>query len=333
MYSMVGYIKRVKNGNKFIYFTNNNKKISDKNTLEKISKIYIAPAYKNVKIYLNGNVLATGIDEAGRKQYVYSDKMKQIRDQKKYKKLLKMSDNIDRLKNKINSDLNEKGFSKNKLVALALKIMDLCNFRCGNKKYEEKYGSYGITTLHKKHITIKKNSIEFNFIGKKGVNNHCIIKDNKNIQKIIKEVYSLSSKDNTYLFSIKDQKNKNSNINISIGDINEYLKDFHITTKDLRTWNANYLFLTNLQNEMKLMDLSIYNSKTDLQKVKMRKKIIKEAIIKTAESLHHTPTICKSSYINKTIVKKLEESNTIFQSVKNNKNDTKYLLKKILKNL
>jgi DNA topoisomerase-1 len=328
---MVKYIKRIKNGNSYIYFTNNNKKIINKNTLNKIKKIYVAPAYKNVKIFLDSDVLATGIDEAGRKQYVYSNKMKEKRDNKKYKKLLKMVDYIDKLKNKIKKDLNEKNFTKNKLVALALKIMDICNFRSGNKKYEKKYGSYGITTLHKKHISIKNNSVEIEFIGKKGVNNHCIIKD-KIIIDLIKQVYSLSSKDNSYFFSINDKKNNSNNININVGDINTYLKEFHITTKDLRTWNANFLFLNNLQNEIKIMNNGLYNKKTDLQKLKMRKSIIKDAIIKTAESLHHTATICKSSYINKTIIKKIENSNIIFLSIKNNKDDTKNLLKKFLKN-
>lgn len=321
---MVKFIKRIKNGNSFLYFTNDNKKIINKNTLNKIKKIYVAPAYKNVKIFLDSDVLATGIDEAGRKQYVYSNKMKEKRDNKKYKKLLKMVDYIDKLKNKIKKDLNEKNFTKNKLIALALKIMDICNFRSGNKKYEKKYGSYGITTLHKKHISIKKNSVEIEFIGKKGVNNHCIIKD-KYIIDLIKQVYSLSSRDNSYFFSIND------NISINIGDINAYLREFHITTKDLRTWNANFLFLNNLQNEIKIMNNGSYNKKTDLQKLKMRKSIIKDAIIKTAESLHHTATICKSSYINKTIIKKIENSNIIFLSIKNNKDDTKNLLKKFLK--
>ena len=105
---MDSYITRVlkRNGN-YEYFkvNNNNKiKITDKSTLEKINKIYIAPAYKNVKIYLDQKVLATGIDSAGRKQYIYSEESKKERELKKHKRLTKLSTNILRLKRKINND-------------------------------------------------------------------------------------------------------------------------------------------------------------------------------------------------------------------------------------
>jgi DNA topoisomerase-1 len=157
------YISREKRNNTFSYFyIKGNKKehVKDKKMLEKISKIYIAPAYKDVKIFLNRNILATGIDDAGRKQYVYSENSKKKRESKKIAKLTKLSNNIDKLKKHIQKDLKSEKMNKNKLIALILRIMDLCNFRGGNKKYEEKYGSHGLTTLHKKHIKIKTNSIE-----------------------------------------------------------------------------------------------------------------------------------------------------------------------------
>ena len=324
------YIIRKKNNNTFQYYTNNNIKVTNKKTLDKIKKIYIAPAYTNVKIYLDNDVLATGIDSVGRKQYVYSDKMKKKREQKKYKKLLKISKNIDNLKKKIEKDLLNKETNKNKLIALTLKIMDLCNFRSGNKKYEEKYGSFGITTVHKKHISFKNNSTEIEFIGKKGVNNHCILKD-KSIQEIIKKVYNMSSKDNPYLFSVN---NNNEKIHINIYDVNSYLKPFGVTTKDLRTWNANVIFIKNLKELVQNLDnefIQKYNGKTDKQRIKIRKQMIKEAIKSTAQSLHHTPTICKSSYIYKKLLEVLENNNNIFLNLKNNRNNkSENILKKYL---
>jgi DNA topoisomerase-1 len=318
---MKNYIIRKKNNNTFHYYTKNNIKINNKKILDKIKKIYIAPAYSNVKIYLGQDLLATGIDSAGRTQYVYSDKMKKKREQKKFKKLVKISKNIDKLKKKINKDLMKTTITKDKLIALVLKIMDLCNFRSGNKKYEEKYGSFGITTIHKKHISFKNNSTEIEFIGKKGVNNYCMLKD-RNIQDIIKKVYNISSKDNPYLFSVN---NGSDNLHIGIYDVNSYLKPFGVTTKDLRTWNANIIFLKNMKDILHKLDnefMTKYNDKTDKQRIKIRKQLIKEAIKNTAQSLHHTPTICKSSYIYKKILEVLENNNNIFLNLKrNNKNN------------
>ena len=291
------YISREKKNNTFSYFYikgNKKERINDKKTMEKISKIYIAPAYKEVKIFLNRN--------------------------------------IDKLKRHIQKDLKGANMNKNKLIALILRIMDLCNFRGGNKKYEEKYGSHGLTTLHKKHIKIKANSIEIDFIGKKGVQNQCILND-KPVQDIIKKVYNLSSKDNPYLFSIKDSENPGKNITVSLGDLNNYLAKFDVTTKDLRTWNANIIFLKNFKREVESMihgEIS-YDDKTEPQKLKIRKKMIKEAIIKTAVSLHHTPAICKSSYICKNIIKDMEEKESIFKGLVNKNIVFEDFLKNLLK--
>ena len=329
---MKDYIIRKTINKKYKYYSviNNkiNQKIKDKIILNKIDKIYIPPAYIDVKIFLNKDLLATGIDTAGRKQYIYSENRKKKRELKKYNQIYKLSKNIYKLKKKINNDLNHKDFDKNKLIALTLKIMDLCNFRGGNKKYEEKYGSYGLTTIHKKHVKINKNKITIEFIGKKGVNNNCTIK-NKSLQKIIKNVYQLSTKNNNYLFSIIYNNEK---INITILDLNKYLESFNITCKDLRTWNANIIFLKNFKNEVDNLDDS-YQSKDENKKIKLRKKLIRNAIKNTAISLHHTPTICKNSYIFKKIIEDIEKNDNFINKMKK-KNNINYdkLLEIILNN-
>ena len=321
------YIIRKLKDEKYQYYKVNDKKdkilnkILNKITLNKISKIYIPPAYKNVKIYLNSNILATGIDSAGRKQYIYSANMKMKREQKKYNQIYKLSKNINKLKKKINKDLLIKEFTKDKLIALILKIMDLCNFRTGSKKYELKYGSYGLTTLHKNHVKISKDSVEIDFIGKKRVKNNCIIK-NKVVQDIIKKVYNLSNNDNSYIFSIVY---KGKDITINIKDLNDYLEYFNVTCKDLRTWNANIIFLKNFKKELNNIEFLKYSD------LKIRKKLIRSAIKNTAESLHHTPTICKSSYIFKNIIEKIEENTNLYDKIKmhNNEDLLIYFLQKI----
>ena len=316
-------IRNIKNNKTYEYFNINGKKIKNKIILNKISKIYIPPAYQNVKIYLNSDILATGINSAGRKQYIYSDHMKKKREVKKYNQLCKLSKNIDKLKKKINKDLLNKEFTKNKLIALVLKIMDLCNFRTGNKKYEEKYGSFGLTTLHKRHVLISKNKVEIDFIGKKGVKNNCIIK-NKMVQDIIKKVYHLSNRDNSYIFSIIY---KEKDIQVNIQDINKYLEYFNITCKDLRTWNANIIFLKNFKKELENVELTKYED------LKIRKKMIRTAIQNTAKSLHHTSTICKSSYIFKKIIEEIENNSTIYNRIKDNNSEDllDYFLLRIIK--
>ena len=296
------FIKKKIINNKSIFFDKNNKKIVDKKTLDKVSKIYIPPAYKNVKIYLNAAVLATGIDAAGRKQYIYSEKSKELREEKKYCQLVNMCAHMTQLKKELNKNLYKSSdFDKTKMICVVLKIMDLCNFRIGNKIYEKKYGSYGITTLHKKHMKIHKDHINIEFIGKKGVVNNCDIYDPKFIP-ILKKVYKeAQGKRSPYLFDV------------SMNDINEYLDKFSISSKDMRMWNANMIFLKNLNEELKNND-----------GILTKKKVV-AAIKKTALEMHNTATVCKKSYIYKDLFDL--DSGIKFE------NDVSYedILKKILK--
>jgi DNA topoisomerase-1 len=314
-----------KDSKKYNFYTFDNKKIENKLKLEKLKSIYIAPAYKNVKIYLDQDILATGIDSAGRKQYIYSNESKDKRESKKYCQLVKLGDSIVKLKKKINNDLLCKSMTKDKMVALILKIMDLCNFRGGNKKYEEKYGSYGLTTLHKDHVKIKNDSVEIEFIGKKGVNNHCIIQNEK-IQDIIKIVYN-NVKKNDYIFSVT---NNGSIVDININDLNKYLESFNITSKDLRTWNANIIFLKSFKSVVEDAGINVLTDMESEKKIKFKKKLINEALKKTAVLLHHTAYICKNSYIYKNILEQILDNDYIVKKLGERGINFEDLLKKIL---
>ena len=328
------YITRKKKSDKFIYVDEKNVEIKNKEVLNKISKIYIAPAYTDVRIFPNSNdLLAYGYDDAGRKQYVYSESFKLKRENKKYCKLIKLCNSMDILKKKVQKDLLTSYFSKDKMLATIVKMMELCNFRCGTVRMEKKHGTHGITTIHKKHLKIQKDNIDIEFIGKKGVVNHCIMK-NKQMNEIIRKLYALSTKNNPYLFSIINEKKEE--ITITMNDLNDYLKKYKITSKDLRTWNANIIFIKNLKhhidknfNEYQNIKRK-YNKENLVEKkyinrlnnklTRFRKMIVNEAVKDTALSLHHTPTICKSSYLFKSLLKDMIEKETIILELRNSNN-------------
>jgi len=306
------YYKRIKNGNSFKYVTKDNKPITNQETLDEIKKIYIAPAYKNVKIFLGQDLLAVGIDTKGRKQYVYSNSFKKKRENKKYCQLMVLSNRIDKLKKQINQDIKKDEYDKMKLVATVLKIMDLCNFRSGQRKMEKAYKSHGITTVHKKHIKISNKKVEIEFTGKKGVNNYCEIYDEE-VKSLVKKIYQLSTNNDPYLFSIKNEDK--DHVHVTIDDLNDYLRPFEVTSKDLRTWNANIIFLKNMLCEMddKYDEYKNMKNPTDNKKLKFRKLMVREAVKKTAEQLHNTPTVCRSSYIYKNILQGFEQDDNMLE--------------------
>ena len=122
-------------------------------------------------------------------------------------------------------------------------------------------------------------------------------------------MYSLSNE--TYIFSIMKD---GDNINVSIQDVNKYLEDYNITSKDLRTWNANIIFLKNFKKEVDKLDRTYFNLESN-KKLKIKKDLLKNAILDTSNSLHHTPTICKNSYIYKTIISNILDNDNIIKKL------------------
>ena len=297
------------------YFNEKNEKLKDLKKIEILNGIYMPPVYQDVKYYYKPkDSYATGVDSIGRIQHKYTKEHTLRRNISKKKTLLVVNKKIKKIKKKIDMDLLKNDSPKERNIALILKLMNQCHFRIGNKQYEEKYGSIGLTTLQKEHIKINKNKIYIEFIGKKKVENKCLFED-KHLAYILKNLYYNK---NSYLFSYLNENNKSRNI--TVNDVNQYLEEFNITNKDLRMWNANYLFLKFLHQELK-KNTSFVNTK------KNKKNIMKHAVEKTAQYMHNTPTVCKSSYICKDMYNQLLDKNNLFHELQKPKVNIMDLIK------
>lgn len=256
----------------------------------KIMNIKIPPAYKNVYIYpenKNNKILAYGYDTKNRKQVIYNPMYIKLQNEKKYKKILKLNKIFKIIINDINNTINNNDNSDNKNyeISIIIYLIIYCGFRIGNEKYKCENNSFGITTLEYKHFKFNKNKLIIDFIGKKGVRN---ISECCN-EKIIK-----------YLKSKKNIKNINEKVfKYNSIDVNNFLKEYNpkITSKDLRTWNANNMLLKFIK----------------LPEIKNAKNPVKKAIEKVAEKLHNSYHICLKSYINPIIIEQIKNKNNINQ--------------------
>ena len=263
------------------YYDKNNNLITYNSIKKHLEGFYIPPAYDNVEINMNkkAKVLAIGFDDKNRPQYIYNKTFVIKQSKKKFEKLIEFGYNYKKIYNKINKDLSSRKDTKEKEIATILKIIIDCNFRIGNDKYTKDNNSYGVSTLEKKHIIDKNGKIIINFIGKKGVENECIVKD----KKVIKSLKKKKKSKNKRIFSYK--KN-NRNFNIQSTDVNKYLKDLgDFTTKNFRTWNAN----------LELIKELIYSEDDS-------NNIMKECIKNVAFKLHHTSSICKKNYLDPKLI-------------------------------
>lgn len=291
MYVYRKVVRHISQYNKvYAYTTNNGNKVTNQNTIEYIKTLKIPPAYTDVKINLNKNakLLATGLDVKGKKQYIYNPKWIEKRSKSKFCNMLILGQKMPKINRDINRLLDTRLYTKEKMIAVMIKIIMHCHFRIGNPIGKDVYNSFGVTTLNGSHIIQKGNQVIIDFRGKKGVQNTCIIRDTK-LAKILLELKKRTKNKNEEIFHYN---NDNRKMFVSSQDVNNFLKQYgNITSKDFRTWYANIYFIS-ATDKLGAIPNKITN----------RKKNVREAIKIIAEKLHHTEAICKKKYIDNDLI-------------------------------
>lgn len=257
--------------------------ITDEDTINKIKKFKIPPSYDNVVILNNKKILAYGYDSKGRKQVIYNSKHIEKQNELKYDKIQRFDKHFLKIKKQVAKDLKSSD-EKNKIIAIIITLILSCGFRIGNIKYEKQNKSYGITTLNYSHIKLlNDNTVSFDFIGKKGVRNQAICKNKYIYAYLSAKLDILAYPECPKCPECPEYIFKYNNRRITADDVNNYLMcnlKVNITTKDLRTWNANNLF-----NKY-------------LHKYRNEKNPVKKALELTSFELHNTSNVCKKSYID-----------------------------------
>lgn len=271
---------------------------------QKIPLGRVPPAYPFAQINLTGkDLLAKCRDDKDRLQYIYYQEAQKKKNFVKYCKLLSPLHRLQKLIGFINKTSTNDENDEDKVISLIILLMSTCHFRIGNEKFEKKYNSYGITTLHRDHFKFGQKDLLIKFKGKKGVENKCKIRSTNSLYHQLQEQYNISKNSGLpYVFTLKDKK-------ITSRDVNKFLQEkIGINSKDLRTYFANILFINEVRN-----DLNICKFETLSQTA--RKRVIREKIEKVADKLHHTVAICKNSYIFPSIIDDLEAGGHTFRKI------------------
>jgi DNA topoisomerase-1 len=281
-------IQRVKQGKGFVYLRDG-KTIKDKNDLRRIKSLVIPPAWENVWIcsHPEGHLQATGLDLRKRKQYRYHTRWSEFRNQTKFFQLAEFGKNLSVIRKQLEKDLSKPGLPLEKVLAAVVTIMQQTNIRVGNSEYERLYGSFGLTTLKDKHVSINGNTVKFCFKGKKGVYHEIDLKS-KRLANIVKQCRDIPGKE---LFQYYDENGERKAIDS--GMVNEYIKNIsgnEFTTKDFRTWTGTVQAITVLK------ELGCCETETEA-----KKKIV-EALDIVAKRLGNTRTVCRKYYVHPVIL-------------------------------
>ncbi|SFG74105.1 DNA topoisomerase IB [Pedobacter insulae] len=291
---MPGIYRKGKPGS-FYYVDKTGARISAEADLERIKKLVLPPAWREVWISSkkNGYLQATGIDVAGRKQYRYHPEWTSRRSDQKYFRLLEFGKVLPTARKRIARDLRRKNLDERKVLAICTDVMQKTLIRIGNESYKKNYGSYGLSTLKDQHFKEHNSKAMLSFVGKKGVKQEIEL-NHKNLIQLIKRCKDIPGQE---LFQFYTENGK-AHRPVDSGMINNYIREItncDFTAKDFRTWGGTL---------EALRQLACY---TEQYPEMSRKKIIVEVLDEVARKLGNTRAVCKSSYVYPILLERFEK--------------------------
>jgi DNA topoisomerase IB len=280
-------LRRVRRGRGFSLLDERGERVDDPETLARVAELAIPPAWQDVWICLDpfGHLQATGTDAAGRKQYLYHERWREQRDRKKFREMEAFARELPRLRRRIGKDLERSELDRARVLACAVRLLDVGLFRIGGEEYAEQGGGLGLATIRKEHVAFRNGSLVFDYPAKSGV----------------RRVHQISDPDSRAVVSALKQrrgggqellafKNGRRWCDLRSEDINDYIKAHlgdEFSAKDFRTWNATVLAAVNLAATQ-----ARSNTKTG------RKRVINACVRDVAEVLGNTPAVARRSYID-----------------------------------
>ncbi|OGE31164.1 hypothetical protein A3C59_04120 [Candidatus Daviesbacteria bacterium RIFCSPHIGHO2_02_FULL_36_13] len=286
---------REKVGKEFKYYDLKGKTIKDPHILDRIKNLGIPPAWKDVWVcsLSNGHLQATGLDEKGRKQYIYHPDWIALSQENKFNKMIDFGFSLPKIRSRVSYDLGKKEIDKRKILATVVWLLEHTFIRIGNEEYYKDNNSIGLTTLRNKHVKIRGSSILFEFKGKSGVQSKIAVINSK-IAKTIKACIELPG---YKLFQFVDDRNQRHVVDSS--DINLFLKDVtkdDFSAKDFRTWGGTNISATSL---FKI---------GPAENIKALRQNIKETVKKVASHLNNTVSVCRNYYIHPKVIQSYQEN-------------------------
>ena len=282
-------LTRRRRGRGFEYLDADGQRVDDPETVDRVRSLAIPPAWADVWICPDpqGHLQATGLDAAGRKQYLYHPAWRSRRDRQKFDRMLEFAEALPGLRRRLARDLGRDGLGRERVLACSVRLLDLGLFRIGGEDYVEANGTFGLATLRKEHVSIgRRPAMTFEYVAKGGLVHRRLVADEPTY-----EVVSALRRRRSGGEELLAYRNGRAWRDVTSGDVNAYLRAAargEFTAKDFRTWNATVLAAVALA----VLGKGKRSSAT------ARKRTIGLAVQDVARYLGNTPAVCRSSYID-----------------------------------
>lgn len=292
-------ISRRRRGGGFSYLDPEGARVGDEDTLERIRGLAIPPAWREVWICSDphGHIQATGLDEAGRKQYLYHERWRRRAAQRKFESMREFAAILPKLRRAVKRDLACEGVPRERALACAVRLLDLGFFRIGGEEYAETNESYGVATVLREHVSIEDGEVVFDFPAKSGQRRAQSIRDPQ-VRAAIEAMRRRRSGPDDLLVFREDGAWRD----VRSEDVNAYLRakaGDEFSAKDFRTWHGTVLAAVELARE------GAPSSKAGAERA------IRTAVERVAERLGNTPAVCRSSYIDPRVLDRFRDGKTI----------------------
>jgi DNA topoisomerase IB len=266
---------------------------------ERCRQLAIPPAWQDVWICQveNGHLQAVGTDEAGRRQYLYHPDWRAQRDAEKHRRVRRFGRVLPRARQRLRDDLVRDGMPVERACATAVALLDVGYFRIGNDAYADEHGTFGLTTLERRHVRRDGAGLEFAFEGKSGVDQEIRIED----RPVVEAVEAMRRRrGGDHLLAWKDGRRWRSLEPQAVNDYVREITGMDATAKDFRTWHATVLAAA-----------ALATSDEPGESRASRKRAVAAAMKEVAEYLGNSPTMARSSYVDPGVVDAYEEGRTI----------------------
>jgi DNA topoisomerase IB len=294
-------LQRVRRGRGFSYVDAAGQAVRDPDVILRLKELVIPPAWQDVWICADprGHLQATGVDAAGRKQYLYHPRWREQQDQKKFDRMLDFAQLLPRLRRRLKRVLlDSQEIDRERVLACAVRLLDVGLFRIGSEQYADGEGGVGLATVTKADVTIHDDEIVFDYVGKSDQHQQQAVQD----QQVRAVVRALKRRrgGGVELLAYRERGRWRD---VRSEQINDYLKaqvGEQFSAKDFRTWNATVLAAVSLAVDGR-----------EAATKSARKRAIDGAVRGVAEVLGNTPAVARRSYIDPRVFDRYQSGWTI----------------------
>lgn len=275
-------LTRLRRGKGFTYRDADGSTVVDVKIRDRIQKLAIPPAWRDVWIctWEDAHILAVGNDERGRRQYIYHERWRSLRDQLNFYRLIGVGEALPTVRADVEKQLKRRTFDVDRVLAAMLRIIDVAGLRVGNEVYAEENDSYGLTTLTRRHVRVSGDAIDFRFPAKSGKRAEVTLRD-AGAARVVEKLLEQRSK---RVFTIDGEPIESDAINARLAT----LTGAHLTAKDFRTWLGTVTAFRHLRRHLPA------DQDADQH--------VLAAIDAAALTLGNTRAVCRSHYVHPDVV-------------------------------